>query len=308
MPAPDPGACCWTCCGLLGVRALSGPAVHCLCCLRAAYRSGTAHSDEVPACLCAAASRAIAVAASALLAPLPLPLHLPVQLFSLAMVRGGGGVCRTRLLTHPLTRRRAEGFHFFSSSLAQLGVCSLDPLLHEPFAVLLPGSSSSLPANALLALLTPAAHRPCPLLAASSGPQMLLRRLQEDASGERSCEALLSCVHIFVGLVAGTAILVKTRAEVAVGSWQAGDGQPSSSSGGRVGRWAADAHRKVREALEAATCLLFGHSWVPVPARQQQPGSGTSTWTIGSELDMSLRLMAWWALICVVWTLSALLS
>lgn len=73
------------------------------------------------------------MAASALLAPLPLPLHLPAQLFSVAMVRPGGGLCRSRLLTHPLTRRRLEGFHFLASLLAQLGALAAH-LLHALLA------------------------------------------------------------------------------------------------------------------------------------------------------------------------------
>jgi hypothetical protein len=145
--------------------------------------------------------------------------------------------------------------------------------------------------------------------AAGPGPQLLLRRLQEDASGERGCEAMLSCVHVFVGVLAGTAILVKTRAEVAAVSWQARNGQPGSSSRG-ISRWYADAQGKATSALEAATCLLFGRSWVPVPVGQPGGGSGTTVGTVGSsdELGVGMRLLAWWALTCVVWTFSALLS
>ena len=57
----------------------------------------------------------------ALIVPLPLPLHLALTLYSTAVVRSNGSLCRTNLLTSPLTVSRVSTFHHWAARLASLG-------------------------------------------------------------------------------------------------------------------------------------------------------------------------------------------
>ena len=130
---------------------------------------------------------------------------------------------------------------------------------------------------------------------------MLTSALLHDSSPAVSCEAFLSFLHLLVGLVVGTALVVKTRAFECC-TWNTLPGTTSAS--GLLTTLA----RMLTGRLEATARLLVGGSWLQAGAGRWRGGDTPRDANGGAAVALLHRASAWWLLLAYLHAVAAAVS